>query len=68
MYRSAFIEEEIIGKTLSNTNSKDSSHSQSWNEEDHEFNYQLDKWGFVKLFHTSDELLFIELKIYVEDR
>ena len=28
----------------------------------------LYKWGFQNLFQTSDEVIIIELKVYVEDR
>ena len=45
VYTSACIEEAIIGRTLSNTYSKDGSHSHSWNDEDHDFDYKLDQWG-----------------------
>ena len=37
------------------------------NDEKHAFDYQLDKWGVEKLFHNSDEAIFIGLKLYIED-
>ena len=45
---SAYIEEARIGSTLSHTDSKDGSHSHSWNDEDHAFDYHLDQWGVEK--------------------
>ena len=50
VYTSAFIEEARIGRTLSHTDSKNGSHSHSWNDEDHAFDYQLYQWGVGKLF------------------
>ena len=67
VYTSTCIEEARIGGTLSHTDSKDGSHSHSWNYEDHTFDYKLDQWGIEKLFHNSDEVLIIELKLYIED-
>ena len=66
VYTSACIEEARIGKILSNMDSNDSSHSHSWNDEDNAFAYQLYKWGIYNLFQTSDEVIIIELKIYVK--
>ena len=66
MYKSACIEEARIGRTLSHTDSKDVSHSQYWNDEDHAFDYQLDQWGVEKLFQNADEAITIELKMYIE--
>ena len=68
MYKSAFIEEAIIGRTISNKDSKDGSHSQSWNDEDHAFEYQLYQWCVEKLFHNSDEAIIREVKLYIEYR
>ena len=68
MYKSAYIEEAIIGRNISNTDSKDVSHSHSCNNEDHYFDYQLDQWGIEKLFQSSDEVIIRELKLFVEDR
>ena len=67
MYISNLIEEAIIGITLSNTDSKYGSNSHSWNAKDYAFGYQLDQWVVEKLFHHSDEVKIIELKLYVED-
>ena len=57
VYTSAYIEEARIGRSLSYTNSKDGSHSHTWNDEDHGFKYQLDQWGVEKLFQNSDEAI-----------
>ena len=65
VYTSACIEEASIGRTLSHTYSKDVSHSHSWNDEDHAFDYQLDQWGVEKLFCNSDEGITRELKFYI---
>ena len=45
MYKSAGIEEVEIGRNIYHTDSKDSSHSHYWNDEDHAFDYQLYQWG-----------------------
>ena len=68
MYKSACTKEAIIGRNLSNTDSKDGSHSQSWNDEDNAFEYQLYQWCVEKLFHNSDEAIIRELKLYIEYR
>ena len=65
VYTSACIEEERIGRTLPHTYSKDGSHSHSWNDEYHAFEYQLDQWGVEKLFQNSDEAITRELKLYI---
>ena len=57
VYTSACIEEERIGRTLSQTDSKDGSHSHTWNDWDHAFDYQLYQWGVEKLFQNSDEAI-----------
>ena len=44
MYKSACIEEAIIGKNISNINSTYGSHSRYCNNEDHVFDCQLDQW------------------------
>ena len=67
MYTSAYIEEEIIVRTISHTYSKYGSHSHYWNDEDHVFDYQLDQWGVDNFFHNSDEVIIRELKMYIED-
>ena len=67
MYKYACIEEARIGRTLSHTYNKDGSHSHSWNDDDHTFDYQLDQWGVEKLFQNSDEAITKELKLYIED-
>ena len=41
MYTSDCIEEERIVKTMSKSNSNESSHNQYWNDEDHDFDYYL---------------------------
>ena len=61
------IEKAIIGRTLSNTNSNDSSHIHSWDDEDHYFDYQLYKWDVEKFIQTSDELIIRQVKVFVED-
>ena len=66
VYTSACIEEARIGRTLSHTDSKDGSHSHSWNDEDHTFDYQLYQWGVVKLFQNADEEITRELEFYIE--
>ena len=48
VYTYACIEEASIVRNLSHTDSKDVSHSNSWNDEDHDFDYQLDQWGVEK--------------------
>ena len=67
VYTSACVEESRIGINISNTYSKDSSHINSWNDEDNNFDCQLDQWGVEKLFQNSDEVIIRELKMYVED-
>ena len=67
VYTYACIEEARCGRTLSHTDSKDGSHSHSWNDEDHAFDYQLDQWGVEKLFQNSDEAITRELKLYIEE-
>ena len=67
VYTSACIEEARIGKSLSNTDSNDNSHSHSCNDKDHTFDYQLYKRGAEKLFQTSYEVVTKELKKYIED-
>ena len=57
----------MIGTNLSHTDSKYGSHSHSWNDEDHNFDYQLYQWGVDKLFHNSDEAINRELKLYIEE-
>ena len=57
VYKSDFIEEDIIVRNISNKDSKDDSHSYSWNYKDHTFGYQLDKWDVEKLFRYSDEVI-----------
>ena len=47
----------MIGKNLSHTDSKDDSHSHSWSNEDHTFDYQLDQWGEEKFFYNSDKAI-----------
>ena len=52
---------------MSKSNINDSSHCPSWNDEDFDFGYQLDKLGIEKLFHTSEEVIIRELKVYIVD-
>ena len=66
MYTYACIEETRIRRTLSHTDSKDGSHINSWNDEDHAFDYHLDQWGVEKLIQNSDEAITIALKFYIE--
>ena len=68
VYTYTCIEEAIFLRTLSNTDSKDGSQSHSWYDNDHAFEYQSYQRGVEKLFHNSDEVIIIELKMYVEDR
>ena len=67
MYTSACIEEAIIGKALSKSNSNDSSHGHSWDYEDYAFDYLSDKYGVDKLFQTTEEVITRELKVYIID-
>ena len=67
VYTSACIEEEKIGKTLLNRNSKDVSHSHSWNEDDHTFDYQLYQRIVDKLFQNPYEVIIRDLKMYIVD-
>ena len=67
VYKYTCIEEERSGRTLSPTDSKYGSHSHSWNDEDHSFDYQLYQWVVEKLFRNSDEAITIELKFYIEE-
>ena len=67
VYKSDCVEEASNGRTLSHTDSKYGSHSHSWNDEDHTFDYQLDQWYFQRLFQNSDEAITRELKLYIED-
>ena len=57
LYKSACTEEARIVITLSCTDSKDGSHSHSWNDEYHTFDNQLDQLGVDKLFQNSDEVI-----------
>ena len=57
MYTFDCIGEADIGRTLHHTDSKDGSHINCWNDEDHTFDYQLDKWGVEKLFKNSEEAI-----------
>ena len=68
MYTSACIEEARFGENLSHTYSKDGSHSYSWNDEYHAFDYKLDQWGVEKLFQNSYEAITREFNLYIEDR
>ena len=66
MYKPACIGEAHIWSTLSRTDSKYGSHSHSWNDEDHSFDYQIYQWGVDKLFQNSDEEITRELELYIE--
>ena len=68
VYTSACIEETSIGRTISQIDSKYGSHSHSWKDQEHAFDYQLYQWGVYKLFQNSDEALIRELKLYIEDK
>ena len=57
MYISDFIEEERILRTLSHIDSKNGSHSHYWNDKEHAFDYQLDKWGVEMLLQNSDKAI-----------
>ena len=65
-YTSEYFEEARIRKTLYHTYIKDGSHSDSCNDEDHAFDYQLDQWGVEKLFLNSNEAITRYLKLYIE--
>ena len=65
MHTSVCIEEERIGRTLYHTYSKYGSHSHSWNDKYHVFDYQLYQWGVDILFHNSDEAIIREFKLYI---
>ena len=67
VYTYTCIEESRIGRTIPHTDSKDGSHSHSWNDEDHAFDYQLYQWGVQKLFQNTDEEKTRELKFYIEE-
>ena len=67
MYTYVCIEEASIRRNLSRKDSKDGFHSNSWNNEDHAFDYQLDQQGVDKLFQNSDEAITIELKFYIQE-
>ena len=67
MYTSACVEEARIGRTLSHTDSKNGSHSHSWNDEDQDFDYQLYQWGVEELFQNADVEITRELKLYIEE-
>ena len=49
MYSSACIEEARIGRTPAHKDTNNSSHSQTSNDEDQAFDYQLDQGGVDKL-------------------
>ena len=65
VYTSFCIEYASIGRNLSHTDSKYGSHSHTWNDEDHAFDYQIHQWGVDKLFQNSYEVIIRELKLYI---
>ena len=67
VYTSACIEEARIGRSLSDKDTNNSSHSHTWNDDDQAFDYQLDQWGVEKLLQNSDEAIIRELKFYIGD-
>ena len=67
MYTYDCIEEASVGSNISQTDSKDGSHSYSWNDAEHSFDYQLYQWGDEKLIQNSYEVIIRELKLYIED-
>ena len=67
MYKYACIKKARTGRNLSHTDSKDDSHSLSWNDEGHAFDYELYQWGVERLFHNSDEAITRELKFYIKE-
>ena len=67
MYTSACIEEVRIGRSLSDIDTNNGSHSHTCNYDDQAFDYQLDQWGVEKLFQNSDEAITRELKLYIEE-
>ena len=54
----------MIGRSLSHTDTKNGSHSHTWNDEEQAFDYQLYQWGVEKLFPNEYEAITRELKIY----
>ena len=62
MYTSACIKEAIIVRKLPKADNKENSHSHSWNDEDHAFDYKLDQWGVEKFFQNSDQAITREMK------
>ena len=67
MYTSTCIEEARIGRTLSDTDTNNGSHSHTWNDDDQAFDYQLYQCGVEKLFHNKYEAITRELKMYIEE-
>ena len=67
VFKSVCIEEASIGSNISHTDSNNGSHSHTWNDEDHAFDYQLDQWGVEKLFQNADEAITREFKMYIEE-
>ena len=59
------LKKQELQKTLSNIDIKDASHSHSWNDKDHAFRYQLDRWGVERFFNISYEVIIRDLKSYV---
>ena len=57
MYKSTCIEEAKFEKNM-----------YSWNDEDYDSEYQLDKGGVEKYFNTDEEVIIIALKIFIEYR
>ena len=67
VYTSACIEEARIGRSLSDIDTNNFSHSHTWNGDDPDLDYQLDQWGVEILFHNQDEAITRELKMCIEE-
>ena len=67
VYTSDFSEEARIGRSLSDTDTNNGSHSDTWNYGDQAFDYKLDQWGVDKLFPNEYEAITRELNMYIEE-
>ena len=60
------LKKQGIGRSLSDIDTNNGSHSHTWNDDDQAFDYQLDQWGVEKMFHSQYEAITRELKMYIE--
>ena len=60
------LKNQEFGRSVSDTDTNNGSHSHTWNDEDQAFDYQLDKWGVDKLLHNQEEAITRELNMYIE--